>query len=30
MMERLAKQLSLPSQRKETLSISTFESHGPQ
>ena len=30
MTERLAKQLNLPSQRKETLSISTFGSHGPQ
>ena len=30
MTERLAKQLNLPSQRKETLSILTFGSHGPQ
>ena len=30
MTERLAKQLNLPSQRKEMLSISTFGSKGPQ
>ena len=30
MTEKLAKQLNLPSERKETLSISTFGSQGPQ
>ena len=30
MTQRLAKQLNLPSQQKETLSISTFGSQGPQ